>query len=113
MYLIAIAWLYVVIIVAVADTTVVGGILTFVFWGLGPLALFLWLFSTPARRRQRAQQAALDEAAKVEAEAANKENAGPSAPMPSNTPNLEVDQAASASANHTKDANRPVTPSRR
>lgn len=51
MYIIAIAWLYVVMVVAVADTTIVGGVLTFVFWGLAPLALFLWLFGTPARRR--------------------------------------------------------------
>ncbi|NMF88737.1 hypothetical protein [Aromatoleum petrolei] len=51
MYIIAIAWLYVVLIAAISDTTVVGGMLTFVFWGLGPLALFLWLAGTPARRR--------------------------------------------------------------
>lgn len=55
MYIIAIAWLYVVMVVAVADTTVVGGVLTFVFWGLAPLALFLWLFGTPARRRNAAR----------------------------------------------------------
>lgn len=57
-YLIAIAWLYVAILAAVSDTTVVGGVLTFVFFGLGPLALFMWLFGTPARRRrQRATEA--------------------------------------------------------
>lgn len=53
MYLIAIAWLYVVIIVSVSDETLLGGMVTFIFWGLLPLALFLWLFGTPARRRQR------------------------------------------------------------
>lgn len=58
MYVIAIAWLYVVIIVAASDTSVVGGVLTLIFWGLGPLALFLWLFGTPARRRAKALQAA-------------------------------------------------------
>lgn len=56
MYIIAIAWMYVVIIVAVSDTTVIGGILTFLFWGLAPLALFLWLFGTPARRRRAAER---------------------------------------------------------
>lgn len=55
MYIIAIAWLYVVVVVAVADTSVVGGVLTFVFWGLFPLGLFLWLFGTPARRRNAAR----------------------------------------------------------
>jgi hypothetical protein len=57
-YLIAIAWLYVALLAAVSDTTVVGGVLTFVFFGLGPLALFMWLLGTPARRRrQRAAEA--------------------------------------------------------
>ena len=51
MYIVAIAWLYVVLLAAVSDTTVVGGVLTFVFWGVGPLGLFLWLFGTPARHR--------------------------------------------------------------
>lgn len=65
MYIIAIAWLYVALLVAVADTTVVGGVLTFLFVGLGPLALFLWLFGSPSRRRRqrRAEQAAAAEAA--------------------------------------------------
>ncbi|GAB1459832.1 hypothetical protein [Thauera sp.] len=56
MYLIPIAWLYVVILVAAAEDTIVAAILTFVFWGLAPLALFLWLFGTPARRRRRQEQ---------------------------------------------------------
>lgn len=58
MYIIAIAWLYVVLLAAVSDTTVVGGVLTFVFWGLGPLALFLWLAGSPARRRAAARREA-------------------------------------------------------
>lgn len=56
MYLIPIAWLYVVILVAAAEETIVAAVLTLVFWGLAPLALFLWLFGTPARRRRRLKQ---------------------------------------------------------
>lgn len=56
MYVIAIAWLYVVVVISVANPTVVGGVLTFVFAGLGPLALFLWLVGTPARRRSAARR---------------------------------------------------------
>lgn len=56
MYVIAIAWLYVIVVVSVANPTVVGGVLTFVFAGLGPLALFLWLAGTPARRRAAARR---------------------------------------------------------
>ncbi len=62
MYLIAIAWLYVVIIVSVSDDTVLGGLLTFLFWGLFPLTLFLWLFGTPARRRRRLEREAAADA---------------------------------------------------
>lgn len=51
MYIIVIAWLYVALLVAVANTTVVGGVLTFLFGGIGPLALFIYIFGTPARRR--------------------------------------------------------------
>ena len=50
MYLIAIAWLYVALLAAVTDNSVVGGVLTFVFYGLAPMTLFLWLFGTPTRR---------------------------------------------------------------
>ena len=56
MYIIAIAWLYVAVLAAASDTTVIGGILTFVFYGVAPLSLFLWLFGTPARRRRSAQR---------------------------------------------------------
>ena len=57
MYIVAIAWLYVAVLAAAADTTLIGGILTFIFYGVAPLSLFLWLFGTPARRRRSAQRA--------------------------------------------------------
>lgn len=58
MYIVAIAWLYVVLVVAAAESSLLGGVMTFVFWGLAPLALFLWLFGTPARYRTRKRKAA-------------------------------------------------------
>lgn len=60
MYLIAIAWMYVVLMVSIAHPNPVGGVLTFVFAGLGPLALFLWIFGTPARRRAKARREAIE-----------------------------------------------------
>lgn len=53
MYLIAIAWLYVALLAAVAEDSVLGGILTFVFYGAAPLALVLWLLGSPVRRRRQ------------------------------------------------------------
>lgn len=58
MYLIAIAWLYVALLAAITEHTVVGAVLTFVFYGLAPLALFMWLFGTPARRRRQREREA-------------------------------------------------------
>jgi len=58
MYLIAIAWLYVALLAAVSDSTVVGGLLTFIFYGLAPMALFFWLFGTPTRRRRQREREA-------------------------------------------------------
>jgi hypothetical protein len=48
MYVIAIAWLYVTLLMAATEPSFVGGVLTFLLYGLGPLALFLYLFG---RRR--------------------------------------------------------------
>ncbi|MCB1995652.1 MAG: hypothetical protein H6933_12090 [Burkholderiaceae bacterium] len=58
MYLIAIAWMYVVLMMAVAEAlspqgTVIGAVMTLVLYGVGPLALLLYILGTPLRRRQR------------------------------------------------------------
>lgn len=69
MYLIPIAWLYVVVLVAASEDTVVAAVLTLLFWGLAPLALFLWLFGTPARRRRRLEREALERNDRAESDA--------------------------------------------
>lgn len=53
MYIVAAAWLYVAVLMAATEPSVVAGILTFVFYGAAPLALLLWLFGVPRRRRDR------------------------------------------------------------
>ena len=58
MYIVAIAWLYVTLMMAATEPSVIAGILTFLFYGLLPSALFIWLFSTPQRRRNREAKAA-------------------------------------------------------
>ena len=57
MYIVAIAWLYVTLMMAATEPSVIAGILTFLFYGLLPCALFIWLFSTPQRRRNREAKA--------------------------------------------------------
>lgn len=56
MYLIPLAWLYVALMMGIAEAThssgtVLGGLITFVLYGLGPVTLVLYLMGSPARRR--------------------------------------------------------------
>ena len=56
MYIIPLAWLYVALMMAVAEATndngtVLGGVITFVLYGLGPVLLVLYLMGSPARRK--------------------------------------------------------------
>lgn len=60
MYLVAIAWMYVVLMVAIAEVahpggSLLGALMTFVFWGVLPLAVVLYILGSPARRRARRQ----------------------------------------------------------
>ena len=62
MYLVIIAWLYVTLMMAVAEATnstgtVLGAIITFVLYGLLPIALVVYLMSTPARRKAQKARA--------------------------------------------------------
>jgi hypothetical protein len=72
MYLVAIGWFYVVLMMAVAEAlssqgSVLGAIITFVLYGLLPLGIVLYIMGTPMRRRARL--AAEAEAALPEADA--------------------------------------------
>jgi len=58
MYLVAIAWLYVTVLMALTESNVVAGMLSLLFYGLLPVALLLWLFGGSARRRRAARSAA-------------------------------------------------------
>lgn len=58
MYLVPIAWMYVVLMMAVAEAmssngTILGAVITFVLYGLLPLGILMYLMGTPARRRAR------------------------------------------------------------
>jgi hypothetical protein len=62
MYVIAIGWLYVTLLMAATETNLTARVLTFVVYGAAPLALLLWLFGTPQRRRNRLAREAVDDA---------------------------------------------------
>lgn len=73
MYIVPIAWLYVALMMAVAEATasngtVLGAIITFVFYGLLPIGLVVYVMGTPARKRankarEQAERAAAQAAA--------------------------------------------------
>ena len=64
MFLVAIAWMYVVLMVAVVEATspqgtVLGAVFTLLLYGLLPLGIVLYLLSSPARKRLRREQEGL------------------------------------------------------
>ena len=58
LYLIPLAWLYVALMMAVAEAlhpngSVLGAVFTFLLYGVGPAGLVTYLLATPLRRRVR------------------------------------------------------------
>lgn len=68
MYLIVIAWLYVTLMMAVAEATnttgtVLGAIVTFVLYGLLPMGIVVYIMGTPSRKRAIKQREQAEQAA--------------------------------------------------
>ena len=58
MYLVAIAWIYVVLMMAVAEAlssngSVLGAVITFLLYGALPLSIVLYVMGAPSRRQAR------------------------------------------------------------
>jgi hypothetical protein len=60
-YIVAIGWLYVVIMMAATEKSFLSGAVTLLCYGILPLGLFLWIAGTPQRRRRAASRDAVDE----------------------------------------------------
>ena len=61
MLIVAIAWIYVVLMMAVAEAmssqgSILGAVFTFLLYGVLPLSVVLYVMATPARRRRRAAE---------------------------------------------------------
>ena len=79
MYLVVIAWLYVALMMAVAEATspvgsVIGALFTFVLYGAAPVSLVMYVMATPARKRAIKAREAAEFAAR--AAASNPPDAG-------------------------------------
>jgi len=85
MYLVAIAWIYVVLMMAVAEAmasngTVLGAVITFVLYGVLPLSVVMYLMATPMRRRARQAADAAQDLAQAPAQDAAQDGAQLSSP---------------------------------
>ena len=74
MYIVPIAWLYVALMMAVAEATspigtVLGAVITFLLYGVLPIILVVYVMGTPARKRAiRAREAAELATARLQAQ---------------------------------------------
>ena len=85
MYIVVIAWLYVAVMMAVAEAghpngTVLGAVFTFLLYGVGPVALLVYLMGRPARRAARLRREAAADAAAAAAAVSGAPDAGGEAP---------------------------------
>jgi mannose/fructose/N-acetylgalactosamine-specific phosphotransferase system component IID len=75
MYIVPIAWMFVVVLMTIAEATstqgtVLGAFFTFLLYGLLPLSIVMYVLGTPGRRRARRAAEAAEAAADAAAEAA-------------------------------------------
>ena len=83
-YLVVIGWLYVVLMMAVAEAfnstgTVLGALITFVLYGVFPVMLVVYLMRTPSRRKALKAQEAGDRAGPAGGSAPSPASAEPDA----------------------------------
>lgn len=83
MYLVAIAWLYVALMMALAEATstqgtVLGAVFTFLLYGALPISIVMYVMATPARREARRRaEAAQAQTAPADQAAASADSAQP------------------------------------
>ena len=86
MYIVVIAWMYVAIMMAVAEAnhpngTLLGAVFTFLLYGVGPVALLIYLMGRPARRAAREKREAAAAAASGQPDPGGEAPADPVTPV--------------------------------
>ena len=81
MYLVVIGWLYVALMMAVAEGThangtILGALVTFVLYGVAPVALVAYLLLTPARKKAIREREAAERAARLAAQSPQPDGGG-------------------------------------
>lgn len=80
MYIVAIGWLYVALMMAITETSVVAGVATFLLYGLAPVSIVMYIMGTLGRRRRRRAQEGRDAAQAASAQAARLPDDGAAGP---------------------------------
>jgi hypothetical protein len=116
--IVAIAWMYVVLMMALAEAlspqgTVLGAIVTLLLYGVAPLALVLYLMGTPMRRQRQREREGTQETAAAGAAAPGDGAASAAADAPTAQAHSPDGRTQAQDASQTAAAIRPVTPSRR
>ncbi len=88
MLIVAIAWIYVVLMMVIAEASapngsLLGALFTFLLYGVLPLSVLLYLMATPTRRRLRRAAEAADDTAASATQTASADQADRSAQAPS------------------------------
>lgn len=73
MHIVAIAWLYVIVLVAMTEPNAIAGALTLLFLGILPLALLLWIAARWHRLSGTPRPSRRDDAAKTVAAPSRKD----------------------------------------
>ncbi len=92
MYIVAIAWIYVALMMSVAEAantngTVLGGIVTFIVYGILPTAIIIYIMDAPRRKRVKLT---LEREASELATSQNGNETQAETPKPSATPDTKL-----------------------
>lgn len=92
MYIVAIAWIYVALMMSVAEAantngTVLGGIVTFIVYGILPTAIIIYIMDAPRRKRVKLT---LEREASELATSQNGNETQSDTPKPSGTPDTKL-----------------------
>ena len=58
MYIVAIAWIYVVLLMAMTEPSFIAGCMTFIMYCVFPLSIVLYLMRAPQRKHKRSENQA-------------------------------------------------------
>ena len=92
MYIVAIAWIYVALMMSVAEATntngtVLGGIVTFILYGILPTSIIIYIMGSPRRKKARL---ALEHEASELARSQNGHETQADTPKPSDAPDTKL-----------------------